>query len=159
MSFVSLETLGIGIGIGIGIVIVATLLVALVFIKLKKSTILSQRDTCVCCGSTSGKTVDSGLSVCPSFRQTAVNWGRWGHFPFAVFLFVCFYVDGKSHDVLLVSYESDAKAGMTELDRTWMKSTLEETFGCVVYDCGALKGKSTRVRFSLMKTNLKQCDQ
>lgn len=77
-------------------------------------------------------------------------------FPIAAFLFCA---DGKSYDVLLASYKSDAEAEMMELDRKWMKRTLEETFGYVVYDWDVLRGKSTRLRFSLMKTNLKQCDQ
>lgn len=66
VSLVSLEAQQIGIGIGIVIVMVATVLVAHVFRTLKKSRILSQRDT-------SGKTVDLGLSFCPSFSETAVN--------------------------------------------------------------------------------------
>lgn len=71
-------------------------------------------------------------------------------FPIAAFLF---YADGKSCDVLLVSYKSDAEAEMMELDIKWMKRTLEETFGYVVYDWDVLREKSTRVRFSLMKIN------
>lgn len=66
MSLVSLEAQEIGIGIGIVIVMVAALLAAHVFRTLKKNRILSQRDT-------SGKTVDLGLSLCPSFSETAVN--------------------------------------------------------------------------------------
>lgn len=74
-------------------------------------------------------------------------------FPIAAFLFCA---DGKSYDVLLVSYKSDAEAEMMELDRKWMKRTLEETFGYVVYDWDVLRGKSTCIRFSVMKTSLKQ---
>lgn len=66
MSLVSLEAQEIWIGIVIVIVMVATVLVAHGFRTLKKSRILSQRDT-------SGKTVDLVLSLCPSFSETAVN--------------------------------------------------------------------------------------
>lgn len=98
----------------IGIVIVVAVLVAVLFLKLKMSTIVSQRDTCVCCGGTSGKTVDSGLSlsVQHSFCQTAVNWDDGDIFR-RCFLFC---IDGKS----------DAEAGMMELDRKCMTSILEE---------------------------------
>lgn len=138
----------------IGILIVVTVLVAVLFIKLKKCIILSQRDTCVCCGSTSGKSVDSGslLSVQRSFCETAVSWDDGDIFR-RCFLFC---VDGKSHDALLVSYKSHAEAGMKELDRKWMKSILEERFGYAVYDCDVLRGKSTHVRCSLIKIDIKQ---
>lgn len=99
----------------IGIVIVAIVLVAL-FTKLKKSIILSQPDTCYCCGSTLGKTVASGLSlsVQRSFLgERAVNWEQ-GDIFHRCFLFC---VDGKRHAALLLSYKSNAGAGTMELDR------------------------------------------
>lgn len=130
------------------------MLLAVLFIKLKKSINLSQRDTCVCCGNASGKTRHSGLSFSlqPSFCETAVN-GADGDIFRGCSLFC---VDGKSHDVLLVSYKSGDEAGTIKLDRKWMKSILEERYGYAVYDCDAFRGKGTHVRRSPVKSGPKQ---
>lgn len=80
---------------------------------------------------------------------------RWSQFPAAF----CFCTGGKSYDALLVSYKNEEDTGMMELDRKWMKSTLEERFGYAVYDCGIMKGKGRQVRCSLIETELKQRNQ
>lgn len=70
----------------------------------------------------------------------------------------CFCTDGKSYDAVLVSYKNEEDTGMMELDRKWMKSTLEERFGYAVYDCGVLRGKGGQV-CSLIEPELKQRNQ
>lgn len=147
--FVSLEALC------IGIVIVVTVLVAVLFIKLKKRIILSQRNTCVCCGNTSGKTVDSGLSL------ISVDFVKWLWIGSMLIFRCCFLfcVDEKSHDALLVSYKSHTEAGMIDLHRQCIKRSLEDWFGYAVYDCGVFRGTSTHVRCSVINTDLKQWNQ
>lgn len=121
------------------------MLVAVLLIQLKKSRILDSR---FCCGSTSGKTVDLGLSVSAlrSFCEMAAGRSHGDIFR-RCFLF------------LLVSYKSHAEEGTKGLDIKEMKRILEERFGYAVCNCDVSRGKSARLRCSLIKTGSKQWNQ
>uniref|UniRef100_A0A8D3AP66 Interleukin-18 receptor 1-like n=1 Tax=Scophthalmus maximus TaxID=52904 RepID=A0A8D3AP66_SCOMX len=51
--------------------------------------------------------------------------------------------DGKSYDAFLMCYKSNADAGLSDRDRKWLESVLEERFGysLCLYDRNVLPGK------------------
>lgn len=139
--------------IGIGLAIVITVVASGLYIKLKKVIVFPQRDACTCCGSTTGKTGDTGISCArQTFCETAGRCHDGNH----VRLCFLFCIAGKNYNALLLSYKNEEEAEITELNRMWMKSVLEERFGYAVYDCDVMRGKGMHVRSSLMKTELRQ---